>query len=131
MLRAGVGGWSSPRADKVQEKLEVHPYWVACAGLHRVRIRFGVFEFGQGVLSLAQGESRADFPEVSLQLLDPPEWKLTACGGFFREENITVLEARSILYAVLVRGNASSSFLTILRWCKRSAKDAQKQLHCF
>ena len=45
-------------------------------------------------------ESRADFREVSLQLLDPTEWKLVAYGGFVREENIIVLEARSILYAV-------------------------------
>ena len=37
---------------------------------------------------------------MSLQLLDPSGWKLAAYGGFFREENIIVLEARSILYAV-------------------------------
>ena len=51
-------------------------------------------------MSLAQRESRADFPEGSLELLDPSEWKLAAYGGFFREENIAVLEARSILHAV-------------------------------
>ena len=51
-------------------------------------------------VSLARRESRADFPEVSLQLLDRSEWKLAANGGFFREENIMVLEARSILCAV-------------------------------
>ena len=49
---------------------------------------------------LARKESRADFPEVSLHLLDPSEWKLAAYGGFFREENIIILEARSILCAV-------------------------------
>ena len=54
----------------------------------------------EDVISLARVESRADFPEVSLQLLDSSEWRLAACGGFFREENITVLEAPSILYAV-------------------------------
>ena len=37
-------------------------------------------------VSLARRESRADFSEVSLQLLDPSESKLAACGGFFREE---------------------------------------------
>ena len=36
-------------------------------------------------VSLAQ-ESRSDFPEVSLQLLDPSEWTLAAYGGFCREE---------------------------------------------
>ena len=51
-------------------------------------------------VSLARRESCADFLEVSLQLLGPSEWKLTAFCGFFREETIIVLEARSILYAV-------------------------------
>ena len=51
-------------------------------------------------VSLARRESDADFPEASLQLLDPQERKLAAYGGFFREEKIIVLEARSILYAV-------------------------------
>ena len=37
-----------------------------------------------------------ELPEVSLQLVDLQEWKLTAYGDFFREENIFVLEARSI-----------------------------------
>ena len=32
----------------------------------------------EDVMSLARRESRADFPEVSLQLLDPWEWKLAA-----------------------------------------------------
>ena len=45
-------------------------------------------------------ERRVDFPEVSLQLLDPSEWMLAACGAVFREENITLLDARSILCAV-------------------------------
>ena len=51
-------------------------------------------------VSLARRESRADFPEVSLQLLDPSEWRLAAYCVFCREENIIVFEARSILYAV-------------------------------
>ena len=38
-------------------------------------------------------------PEVSLQLLHHSERRSVACG-FFREENIEVLDARSILYAV-------------------------------
>ena len=41
-----------------------------------------------------------DFPEVSLQILDPTERTLAAYGGFFREEYTIVVEARSILYAV-------------------------------
>ena len=51
-------------------------------------------------VSLAQKERCADFPEVSLQLLDPSEWRLTVYGGFFRDENTITLEARFILYAV-------------------------------
>ena len=53
------------------------------------------------VVSLSLRESRADFPEVSLRLSDPSEWRLAAYSGFCREGNITVLEARSILCAVL------------------------------
>ena len=56
----------------------------------------------EDVMSFARRESRADFPEVSVQLLDPSEWKLTAYGGFFREENIIVLEARSIFLCSLM-----------------------------
>ena len=44
--------------------------------------------------------SRAGFLEVSLQIWDPSEWRLAAYGGFFREENHIILEARSILHAV-------------------------------
>ena len=51
------------------------------------------------VMSLARRKSRADFPEVSLPHLGPSEWKKVAYGGFSREENIIILEARSILYA--------------------------------
>ena len=54
---------------------------------------FGVFKLGRGMrcrllgseedeVSLARRESRADFPEVSLQLLDPSKWRLAAYGGF-------------------------------------------------
>ena len=35
-------------------------------------------------MSLARRESRSDFLELSLQLLDASEWKLVAYGGFFR-----------------------------------------------
>ena len=45
-------------------------------------------------------ESRADFLQVSLQLLDPSEWTLAAYRAFFRDEGIIILEARSLLYAV-------------------------------
>ena len=37
---------------------------------------------------------------MSLQLVDRSEWRLVAYGGFFRAENIIIIEARSILYAV-------------------------------
>ena len=45
-------------------------------------------------------ENCADFSEVSLQLPASSAWRLLACGGFFCDEHIIVLEARSILYAV-------------------------------
>ena len=51
-------------------------------------------------VSVALKEIRADFREVSLQLLGPSEWKLAAYGAFFREENITTLDVRSTLRAV-------------------------------
>ena len=54
----------------------------------------------EDVMSLARRESRVDFPEALVQPLDPSRWKLTACGSFFREEHIVVLEPRSIFYAV-------------------------------
>ena len=38
-------------------------------------------------MSLAQRESRADFPEVSLQLLDPFALELVAYGGFCRKNH--------------------------------------------
>ena len=37
----------------------------------------------EDVMSLVWRESRADFPEVSMQLLDPSEWKLTPYGDSF------------------------------------------------
>ena len=37
-------------------------------------------------VSLARRKSRADFPEVSLQHLEPSAWRLATYGGFFREE---------------------------------------------
>ena len=61
---------------------------------------FGCFQFDEDVMSLARSECRADFTDDFSQLVDPSEWKLEAFGGFFHEENIVVLEARSILYAV-------------------------------
>ena len=60
-----------------------------------------MFKFSHGWdVACPKGESRTDFSDVSLQLLDPSEWHYGAYGGFFREEHITLLEARSILYAV-------------------------------
>ena len=41
---------------------------------------------------LPREKSFADFPEVSLQLLDPSDWRLAAYGGFFRDENIKFLK---------------------------------------
>ena len=61
-------------------------------------------------MSLAQTQTCADFFEVSLQLLIPYEWKLVADGGFFREENIIVLEARST--NCMLSGNGKSFFST-------------------
>ena len=51
-------------------------------------------------MSLARRESRADFLEVSLQLLGSLGVEIGGLRWFFREENIIILEARSILYAV-------------------------------
>ena len=66
-------------------------------------------------MSLARRDGRADFPEALLQLLDPSEWTLAAYGGFFREENIIVLEARVLMYAVrYAESNYSTGRLLIL-----------------
>ena len=51
-------------------------------------------------MSLTRWESRTEVLEVSLQHWDPSEWRLAAYGGFFREENNTVFEARFTLRAV-------------------------------
>ena len=67
-------------------------------------------------MSLARRESRADSRE-SLQLLDPSGWQLVAYGK------------PTGLQRVNVRWDASSFFLTILRWCWRSAKDAQTKMY--
>ena len=72
-----------------------------------LRVVFECSSSDEDEMSLDRRESRADLPEVSLQLLDPSEWRLAAYGGFFREENITVLGAPSILYAVR---NAESNY---------------------
>ena len=48
-------------------------------------------------VSLALTESRAEFLEVSLLLVDPSEWRLTAYGASFPDASTIVLEARSIL----------------------------------
>ena len=78
-------------------------------------------------MSLAQRESRADFPEMSLQLLDPSAWELVACGASFREENNIILEAHSILYAVRYAKSKfpagrllilSDNFALVLALCK-------------
>ena len=87
-------------------------------------------------VSLARWESRADFPEVPLQLLDPEEWKLAAFGGFFREEIIIILDARSILYAVRHAENhypperfliLSGNLALVPVLCKRNSMFS----HCF
>ena len=79
-------------------------------------------------VSLALKESRADFPEVSLQHLDPSEWKLAAYGAFFRDEGIMILEARCILCAVWYAESCyplgrlpilSDNLALVLALCKR------------
>ena len=78
-------------------------------------------------MSLARRACRADVPQVSLQLLDPSERRLAAYGGFFREGNIIVLEARSILYAVTYAESScppgrllilSDNLVVVLALCK-------------
>ena len=43
-------------------------------------------------MSLTRRESRADFPEVSLQLLDPATRRLVVHSGFNKLENRIVLD---------------------------------------
>ena len=81
-------------------------------------------------------QSRADFPSVSLQLVDPSEWKLAAYGGFWREENVIVLEARSILYALrYAESNYPPGRLLILpdnlALVLALCKGRSQLLHCF
>ena len=109
MSRPGFGSGSCLKTDKAQDKFQVHLCQVTCAPLHRARYRFGEFKVDEDEVSLARRESRADFPSVSLQILDSSEWRLAAYSGFFREENITLLEARSILYAVRYAENSYPS----------------------
>ena len=75
-----------------EDSIKVHPCQVACASLRCARSRFGKLKFGVA----CPKKCCADFLEVSLQLSDPSKWTVAACRGFFREENILVLEARSI-----------------------------------
>ena len=63
------------------------------------RVRFSPSRGRPDEVSLARRESRADFPEVSLQLVDPSERKLALYGGFCREENVIVF-LRSTFYLV-------------------------------
>ena len=91
MPQAGLGGLSSPRADKVQEEFQVHPCLMARLPFHRARCRFRVFQFGCGCYVAC--------PKGELCVL-PSERRVAAYGGFFRDENINILGARSIMYAV-------------------------------
>ena len=54
--------------------------------------------FEEDEASLVLRESRADFLEVSLRLLDPSAWGLVAYSGFFREGSIIILEAGLVLH---------------------------------
>ena len=56
---------------------------------------------------LPEGKSRADFPEVSSQLLDRSEWKIGGVRWFLPRRKIIILEARSFLYAVHCRKSLS------------------------
>ena len=90
----------------------------------------------EGEVSRARRESRPEFPEVSLQLLDPSEWKLAAFGGFFREENIIIIEVLSILHAVRYAENRCPPvrFLIIsdnLALLLALFKGCSNNLHCF
>ena len=100
MPRAGLGGWSSLRADKVQAKHPVRPCQVACASLYRAEGRGGVFKFGRGCdVASPKGESRGLPGSVNFWIPRNGNW-LVAHGGFFCDENMKVLEARSILCPV-------------------------------
>ena len=86
--------------DTVPEQLQVHWCQVTCASVDAADAALRDSSSDEGGVSLTRRESRADFLEASLQLGDPSEWKLAALGGYFREENTIILEARSILYDV-------------------------------
>ena len=57
-------------------------------------------EVGYTEVSLARRESRTDFPEGYVTTFGSLGMEIGGGPWFWREENITVLEAHSILYAV-------------------------------
>ena len=66
-------------------------------------------------VSVTRRERRADFLEVSLELLVPATWKLVAPGGFFEDENLLILEVRSLLYGVRYAENKFSPGRLLIR----------------
>ena len=97
-LASEVG--SSLRADSFKRNsrsIRARARAFRCIGLEAV---WECSSSDEDVMLLARRESHADSPEVSVHLLDPSERRLAAYGGFVREENIIILEARSILNVV-------------------------------
>ena len=50
-------------------------------------VDLGISGSDEDEVSVSHRESCANLLEVSLQLLNPSEWRLVACGVFFRVEN--------------------------------------------
>ena len=73
-------------------------------------------------------ESCANFPEVSLQLLCPSEWKLVAYGASFAKKTSQFLKH---LPSCLLSGDASDFLLKILRCCCALEKTFKKRNFAF
>ena len=92
--------WVEPQSGQGSRELQVHPCQVARASLHRTSVRFGVFKFGRRCDGACLERESRGLPGSMSATSGSSEWKLTAYGGSFREDNIIVLEARALLCAV-------------------------------
>ena len=87
--------------DKVREQFQVHWCQVECAPLHRTGCCFGGVQVRTRMrCRLPEGRDARTSQRSRCNFWIPRKWKLAACGGFSRDGNIIVLEARSILYGV-------------------------------
>ena len=122
MPGADSGGWSSLRADKVHEKLQVHPSQVACSSLHRTGV-----QFGRGCdVACPERESRG-LPVSIGATSGSLGINIGGVRWFLSRRNLRVLQARSILYADRFAENShpsgrllilSDSLALVLALCK-------------